>query len=115
MRRVRSMSDSEPIDVSGDAGPVDPGSYFYHGKTLYAVDRVTGSLSWWVDLPGPAMAVHIMSDGAVGEERFLMPSSSELGSETDMWGSRILVGEPRVLGACCMECLRLHRKRFECF
>ena len=54
MRSLDAAQDTES-EVMGD-----PGSYFYHQgaglNQLYAVDRVTGGLSWWLDLPGPAMA-----------------------------------------------------------
>lgn len=42
------------------------------------------------------MAVHVIGEGGLAEERFLMPCSSALGGEMDLWKSRILVGERRV-------------------
>jgi len=93
---VRSL-DAPREDAALDEELADPGSYFYHQgagqNQLYAVDRVTGGLCWWQDLPGPAMAVHIIGDSGVAEERFLMPSASALGGEMDLWRSRILVGD----------------------
>ena len=37
--------------------------------------------------------MHVIGEGGIAQERFLMPSSSALGGEMDLWRSRILVGD----------------------
>ena len=50
--------------------PQDPGAYFYNKGAVYGVDKVTGTVTWWVDLPAAAIAAYHLSNGAVGEDRY---------------------------------------------
>ncbi|KAJ1472783.1 hypothetical protein T484DRAFT_1914142, partial [Baffinella frigidus] len=90
VRAIRPAGD----DTVGQPSIVnDPGSYFYHQNTLYAVNRATGDLGWWLSVPAPPMAVHVIGDGEASEERFLLPSNAPLSGEVDLWNSRMLIAD----------------------
>ena len=78
-----------------DAVPHDPGAYFYHNGSFYGVDKSAGTVTWWLNLPGPAMTVYYLGNGASGHERFLLPTNAPLSTSDDMnlWGSNIWMGD----------------------
>ena len=51
---------------------LDPGTYFYNQDTVYAVNRKTGEVSWWLDTKAPAVAVHVLGDQITSEERYTL-------------------------------------------
>ena len=61
--------------VDDEGPPQDPGAYFYHKNSVYGVDKRAGAVSWWIDLPGEAIAAYYLANAAVGEERYILSST----------------------------------------